>query len=159
MAASSVNCGASPVRTCFSVRACAGLVVDDGVAAVLALLDAVGDGGQRELALADREFQLAFDFGVQRLDAGAPLAVPGGEPVRDALEARPPEGARFRIIGQRGEMFFAEREQFLQRVGRRLGGEVLVKSPMAPWMTVPRSRAPGGVSTASSGARRRIYLA
>ena len=33
-----------------------------------------------------------------------------------------------------------------------------VKSPIAPWITVPRSRAPGGVSMASSGRSLRICL-
>ena len=76
MAASSVSCGAKPGAHLLLGARGAGLVVEDGVAAVRALLDAVGDGRQRELAFADREFQLAADFGMQRRNAGAPLAVP-----------------------------------------------------------------------------------
>ncbi len=85
---------------------------------------------------------------MQRLRCRRAARRPTREPVRDAQEARPPERARLRIIGQRREMLFAEREQFL-RSDRPAGWRrtFSVKSPMAPWMTVPRSRAPGGVST------------
>src|SRR6185437_7324499 len=86
-----------------------GLVVENNVAAGAVALDAVGDAAQIEDAVVERNVDLAANLRFDRGDAGAALALPAREPVRDALEPRPPECARFRIIFERGEMFFAER--------------------------------------------------
>ena len=81
-----------------------GLVVEDHVAAVVVTFDAVGAHGELELALAQRNFNAALDFGVQRPDGFAPLLLPADEPAHDAQEARQPERARLRIVFERGEM-------------------------------------------------------
>ena len=60
---------------------------------------------QRETALAERDRDLAADLGAQIGDASRGARVSqAGEPARDALEARPPERARLRIVVERGEM-------------------------------------------------------
>ena len=104
--------------------------------------------GEREFALPSGNLKLAADFGMQRRRAARRSPSQAANQSRDAQKARPPEGLRLRIIMQRREMLLAEREQFA-RADRPAGrpAKSAVKSPMAPWMTVPRSRAPGGVST------------
>ena len=62
---------------------------------------------------------------MQRRKTVAARLVPAREPLRDAQVARPPEGARLGKIGERREMFFAELEQFLHRIGRCRCGELL----------------------------------
>src|SRR5262249_3980562 len=86
----------------------AGLVIDDGVMAVAALLDAVGAGDQPEVAVLERDVDRTADLGMCARKRGAPLRVPTDEPSRDAQEARPPERPRLRIVGERDEMLLAE---------------------------------------------------
>ncbi len=85
-----------------------GLVIEDDVAACGIALDAVGDAAQPKRAFGERNVDLAFDLGGNFGKGGAPLKLPAREPMRDALKARPPEGARLGKIFQRGEMLAAE---------------------------------------------------
>src|SRR5262249_58538789 len=62
-------------------------------------------------ALPQRDVDLAVRLGRKRDDAGAPFELPFREPLGDALKARPPEGARFRKVLQRGKVRCAERDQ------------------------------------------------
>ena len=67
--------------------------------------------------------------------------------MRDALEARPPEPARFRKIPQGAKLLFAERDELLFGIGRQSGRQIFsVKLPIASWITLPRSAAPGSAS-------------
>src|SRR6266516_4982203 len=79
-------------------RHLAGLVVENGIASVRELLDAVGAGAQREHALLERDFDPPGGFGGKRRSLASALAVPSGKPAGDALESRPPERARFRVV-------------------------------------------------------------
>src|SRR6478609_10383932 len=87
----------------------AGLVVEDGVGAVAAALDAVGACRQRENPGAERDFELAANFAMHGGELRPPLALPAGEPARDALEARPPECLRLRVAFQTREALPAKR--------------------------------------------------
>ena len=80
---------------------------------------------QREHALAERDLDLARRFGLERLDQGAPPRLPAGEPMRDALEAWPPERPRLGIIVERGEMPGADLDQRGGGIGRQRGGKGL----------------------------------
>src|SRR5262249_57429092 len=100
----------------------AGLVIENDIAAVTATLDAVGHAAQLECALPQRDVDLAVRLGRKRDDAGAPFELPFREPLGDALKARPPEGARFRKVLQRGKVRCAERDQltcWIRRQGSR----------------------------------------
>ena len=103
----------------------AGLVVEDDVAAVGVALDAVGDAAQFERAVAERDIDFAANLGDDGADAGAARDFPAREPARDALEARPPEGARLGIIVQRGEMRPSQFDERACRIVRQLFGEAL----------------------------------
>ena len=92
-----------------------GLEVENGIAAVREPLDAVGTADQAEDALAGRDRQLALDLDLGRRDLAAALALEIGEPGRDPLIARPPEGVGLRIIVERREMDAADANEF--RVG------------------------------------------
>ena len=84
IAASSVSCGDSPMRTCLPVGGCAGLVIEDREAAVTAALDPVGARRQVEGApIVERNRNLAADLGLDGADIAAPHDFPGGEPCRD----------------------------------------------------------------------------
>ena len=96
-----------------------GLVIENDVAAVSVALDAVGDAVQSKGALRQRNFDLAADLRDQRTDVGAPRRLPTGEPVRDPLETRPPEGARFGKIVEIGEMRPAKLDKFARGIGRK----------------------------------------
>src|SRR5690606_11840036 len=65
-----------------------GLEVEDCVAPVSELLDAVGACGQAEAALAERNGPRAADFHMRVRHRGAALALEAHEPARDRLEAR-----------------------------------------------------------------------
>src|ERR1051326_159158 len=69
----------------------AGLVVDDHVAAVGQLVDAVGAPREPEAVTDMRDVALPADLRPAVGEAGAPRRVPAEDPGRDALEARPPE--------------------------------------------------------------------
>src|SRR4029079_10108592 len=103
----------------------AGLVVDDDVAAALALLDAVGARRQPQRVRADLDRQPAADLAIDGRERGTPLTLPAGEPARNALEARPPERLRLRIIVERCEARLAARQQFTLRIGRQRAAESL----------------------------------
>ena len=96
----------------------AGLVIEDGVTAVVEFLDAVDARTQLECALvAERDFQLRRHLGIKLGESGAALLLEIDEPARHALEARPPEGACVGKILQLGKTFFAEPQQLFQRIG------------------------------------------
>jgi hypothetical protein len=91
------------------------LEVEDGIAAVLEPLDAIGTADQAEDALARRDRQLALDLDLRRRDLAAALALEIGEPRRDPLIARPPEGVGLRIIVERSKMDATDANEF--RIG------------------------------------------
>ena len=68
---------------------------------------------------------LARRFGLERLDQGAPPRLPACEPMRDALEAWPPERPRLGIIVERGEMPGADLDQRRGGIGRQRRGKGL----------------------------------
>src|SRR4029077_15563398 len=71
------------------------LVVEDCKAAVTALLDPVGAGGEDEGPLiVERDLALAFDPGLDPADVVAPRQLPIRKPGGDALKARPPQRSR-----------------------------------------------------------------
>src|SRR5262249_46762504 len=100
-------------------RHLAGLVVEDGIASVGAAFDAIGARAQGKHALAERDRDLAVDFGDQRGPVVAALAVPGGKPARDPLETRPPECTRLRVVLECGKVLGTDRDQ----LGGRIGGQ------------------------------------
>src|SRR5262249_23554781 len=55
----------------------------------------------------------------ERRDRAAALALPGGQPMCDALEAWPPERLRLRIVLERREMLLADRDQGGGGIGRQ----------------------------------------
>ena len=100
----------------------AGLVVEDDITPVGHPLDAVGDAAQFECALVELNGNFATDLGIDARNRTAAFGVPAREPMRDAQEARPPEGARFRKIVQGREERLAERDEFAHRLGRQAFG-------------------------------------
>src|SRR4029079_7254895 len=100
-------------------RAC--LVVEYGVDAVAAALDAVGACRQRENPGAERDFELAANFAMHGGELRPPLALPAGEPARDAQEARPQERLGLRVVFQMREALPAKRNQFLLGIGGQSG--------------------------------------
>ena len=87
--------------------------------------DTVGDAAQAEHAVGKRDLDLAPDLGGDRDNRAAPLGVPAREPMRDAQETRPPECSRLGKFIKRGEVRFAERDQFAHRIGGKAGREIL----------------------------------
>jgi len=150
MAASSVSCGAQPGAHLFLGTGCAGLVVNDGKAAVGTLLDAVGDADSVNSRLpignsARREFPRA----TWRYRRGArhprlrTIARCAGSAATRTRALRDNRKAVRRISRQR--------EQFLHRIVRRARGKVfgvVADRGMNDGAAVARA---GGVSTASSG--------
>src|SRR6202022_1808950 len=99
-----------------------GLVVDDRIAAVDALLDAVGARAQPEAAGTERNVDRTADLRIRMRERGAALRVPDRKPPGDAQEARPPERARLRIISERCKTRPAEPDQDAGRIGRQTVG-------------------------------------
>ena len=97
----------------------AGLVIDDLRRAIGEQVDAVGPGGQRELASGARKFQFALDFDHRAQSRAATFALKAEEPAGGARKAGPPQrkdrrrGSRFR------KRLHAQAEQLLQRVVRQ----------------------------------------
>src|SRR5262249_35852503 len=81
----------------FVARTRAGLVIEDRVSPRDELLDPVGAGTQRQLALTERDLDPSRGLSRQRLDAETSFALPSGKPAGDTPEARPPERLRLRI--------------------------------------------------------------
>src|SRR5229473_2778738 len=93
---------------------------EDGVAAVTTALDAVGTRRQNELPIAiERDLDVALGFSDNQVNVAAARGLPFGEPARDPLEARPPQGACFRPLHQRREMFFADTTQYAHGIVRQ----------------------------------------
>src|SRR5690606_36146751 len=94
----------------------AGLVIDNHILTVLPPLDAVGTRSEREFGFTtERNLQPAIDLTIDCGEGWPPLFLPGYEPTRDALEARPPERLRLRIIGKRSKAYPASCQQFIFR--------------------------------------------
>src|SRR5436190_14784 len=66
--------------------------------AVEQAIDAVGARGQTKAAVAERNGDLAANFGAALGETDTPHRVPADEPRGDPQEPRPPECARFRKI-------------------------------------------------------------
>src|SRR5262249_12018193 len=98
----------------------AGLVVEDGVAAVAAKLDPIGAAAQRERAVAERNLDLAVGLGGERSGNRAAIGLPPRAPVRAAPKYRPPKRAGLRKIFQSCKARLTKRNQRADRVGWRL---------------------------------------
>ena len=119
IAPSSVSCGERPRGYLRWTWRPAGLVVEDGVAAVAQVLDAVGARAQREGAAAERNLELALTSALMRGEIGAATRFEIGEPARDAQVARPPERPGLGKILERGELLLAELDQLGDRIVRQ----------------------------------------
>ena len=91
----------------------------------LSCFDAVGAGAQREDAVAERDFELAANFGMQLVDLRPSVDLELLEPARDTLEARPPERARVGEVLQGRESLLADPDQLRHGVVRQIVGEFL----------------------------------
>ena len=116
---------------------------------------------QLERAVAERDLELAADLGVERVELRR--AAPASQPANQRAMRRKRGHQNARASGKSSsgaKCSLAELDQLADRIGGQLCRvNVSVNSPMAPWITVPRSRAPGGVSIASSGASSSTCLA
>src|SRR4029450_4627203 len=90
------------------------LVVDDGEPAVGVAFDAVGGCCQDKCPCRAGELQPTLDLRVEPRDPAAPFALVVHEPARDALEARPPEGADGRPVHLRTEFLSPDRRQAIE---------------------------------------------
>ena len=114
----------------------AGLVIEDGIAAVVA----AARYGRRGRAAGSCPCPTGSRCS-PRISAsisaivGAALDLPVREPARDALEARPPERARLGIVFDLGKMLAPERDA-VRPPDRRAGSSrrSAANSPMAAWM-------------------------
>ena len=102
-----------------------GLVIENDVAAISVPLDAIGAPGKLKHAVLQRNVDLAGNLGGDCLDAGTPQPLPGGEPMSNAHEPRPPEGAGFREILERREVWLAELDENRRGVVRQGTGVTL----------------------------------
>ena len=133
----------------------AGFIVKDDIAAVGAALDAIGDAAQLERASAECDVDLAADFGARRRHAGAAAPAPSRANQCAIRSKRGHHKARASgKSSSAAKCVSPELDQFARRIGRQSSvAKRCVNSPMAAWMKVPRSAAPGAASTVSSGAQ------
>src|SRR5216684_2491681 len=96
-----------------------GLVVDQHEPAIALAVETVGLGGKLERAGGAVEDQAALDLAPYFAEEPAALTLARDEPSRDALEARPPEGAHAGTIERRAERRGADGEKLPFGVGRQ----------------------------------------